>query len=365
MRVVSVAVSALMGLALLAPTFVAAKDTRQLYVGDPTQVGSAPTPYQIHPTLVSPVQVTYFDVLIKNKGTQTLTGATVAMGSLVAKSGANGETGLPLPPNWSVKSVVYVSGAQPTCTYDPAGPGPYQGFSCNFGNLAARSAGGTIRVFMIAGSSVDESGTWATNALQVSGQVAENVGGNVGSNTNTFYAYGQGNFLVSGPGVVAGFFDGTGGAISPSDHTGTGDQTTIDLSNLSTGAYLVDINEINTSLPCPPALTTCSNSTPTSTAHVNGGFKFSTYFVWTVLFSVPADYKLSTKTGFVHFFDGYPTDPNAYEVFYNQTQYSCATKKSKAPCADFSLVTDPLGLPAGTYLKVIFDTLQNGSGKYI
>jgi hypothetical protein len=96
---------------------------------------------------------------------------------------------------------------------------------------------------------------------------------------------------------------------------------------------------------------------------VNLGQAVSPLFVWTVKFPVSSDFKLTKSTAFIHFFDSYPVDPNAYEVFYNTTQTSCLKPKSKIPCADFSLLTDPVtGLPA--FLQVIFQTNINGAGKY-
>jgi hypothetical protein len=361
-KVASVAASALLAVLLIGPSLAFARDTRQLYVGDPARVSSGDVPYQLHPTLVSPGQLTYFDVLIKNKGTQTLTSATVAMGSLIATSDGNGTTGLALPSGWSIKNIVSVSGIVPTCVTDlpsdaPSSglitPGSYIGFSCNFGNLA-RNAAGTIRVFLVAGDTLAHS-----SDIQVSGKVAENVGGNVGSNTNTFFAYGEGTFFVHGDGIIAGLF--TNASVPQAKHVSGQDQTTVDLSNLSTDLYLVSIDEVSGGPACPSTITTCS--TTASNIHVNNGQKFTTYFVWTILFPVDASYKLNTKTGFIHFFDDYnaTTNPTRYETFYNTSQDSCLTKRSKAPCADFSLVTDGSG---NTFLQIIFETLQNGSGKY-
>lgn len=341
-----------------------AAETRNLYVGDPANFSSPPNPYEIHPTLVSPGQVTYFDVLIKNRGRQTLTSATLAMGTLIAAADASGNTGLPLPSDWQIKNITSVSGIVPTCVTDAAStapatglitPGSYDGFSCSFGNLA-RNAGGTIRVFLVAGATLDD-----PHDLQVSGKVAENVSGNVGGNSNTFYAFGQGSFFVSGPGVVAGFFTDTSDPISPSTHSAGTNITTLDLSNLVTDGFLVDITEVSGGPACPAALTTCSSSA--SRVHVGNGQTFTTFFVWTMVFPVSSDYKLSTKTGFIHFFDDYDptTNPSAYEVFYSTTQTSCLTRKAKVPCADFSLVTDSEG---NVFLKIVFETKRNGSGKY-
>lgn len=350
-RAVSVVSSTLIALTLLGPAGASAANTRSLYVGDPADyLTPLPLNYFVHPTAVSPGNVTYFDVLIKNAGKQTLTSAAIGMGTLIADN--SGVAGPGLPAGWKIQNVTSLSGAVPTCTTDlpsaaPASglitPGAYDGLSCNFGNLAKGSAGGTIRVFLTAGSALTSS-----SDIVVSGKVAEAVGGNVGSNSNTFYAYGAGSFFVSGPGKVAGLFSKK--QVTPASHLST--QTTIDLAPL-TGDYVVSIDE--TASPCPTGLI-CA-STGVSTAHVNLGAAVSPYFVWTILFPVSSTYKLSRSTGFIHYFD---TPPGGSETFYNVPRTSCS--KANPPCADFTLLTDPTtGLPA--FVKVIFRTNVNGSGR--
>jgi hypothetical protein len=353
----------MLGSMIVGPVGVSANDTRSLYVGDPTQVNTAPTPYEVHPTPVSVGQITYFDVLIKNLGKQTLTSAVIGMGTLIADN--SGLPGPQLPTDWTIKNVTSQSGKVPTCVTDPVSaapdtglitPGAYNGFSCSFGNLAKGSPGGTIRVFLTAGATLS-----ASNAIAVSGKVAEAVGGNVGSNQNTFYAYGAGSFFVTGDGKIAGLF--TNQKITPAKHVTGKTNTTVDLTTLA-GDYVVSIDEVSAGPACPVALPACSNDTPASTISVNQGQAVSPYFVWTVQFPVPSTYKLTKDTGFIHFFDGYnpTTSPNAYEVFYNVNQTSCLKPHAKPPCADFTLFTDPAtALPV---LQVVFETTVNGAGKY-
>src|SRR5436190_6886734 len=171
-----VAVGALIVLTAL-PAVASAGETRSLYVGDPAQVTNPPDPYEIHPTAVSSGNTSYFDVLIKNKGKQTLTNAAIGMGTLVANL-PDGTRGPALPSGWKIANVTYLSGTTPTCVTDAAStapasglitPGSYDGFSCNFGNLAKGSDGGAIRVYLTAGDTLS-----ASSALQVSGKVAEN-----------------------------------------------------------------------------------------------------------------------------------------------------------------------------------------------
>lgn len=352
-KLVGITLASLLALTVIGPAGVSAADTRLLYVGDPTQVNAPPSPYQVHPTPVSDGQVTYFDALIKNLGKQTLTSATIGMGTLVADD--NGLPGPGLPDGWTIKDVTSLSGTVPSCTFDGATANAWDGFSCNFGNLAKGSAGGTIRVFLTAGPDLLDS-----TDIVVSGKVAEAVGGNVGSNKNTFYAYGNGTFFVFGDGKIAGLFSKK--KVTPVVHGPA--QTTIDLTALE-GDYVVSIDEVSPGPACPVAIPACSNDTPASTVSVNQGNAVSPYFVWTVNFAVPSTFKLTRSTGFIHFFDGYDptTNPNAYEVLYNTTQTSCEKTKAKIPCADFTLLTDPTtGLPS--FLQVIFKTTVNGAGKY-
>lgn len=356
-------VVALLGVMLLGVSGAAgAASTRTLYVGDPNQVSNPPNPYEIHPTPVSAGQYSYFDVEIKNGGKQTLTGAELAMGTLIA--GTDGTNiGKPLPSGWKITNIVYQSGITPTCVTDPSSVAPstglitagsYDGFSCGFGNLSARTGYGTIRVYLFAGPDLS-----AASDIQVSGKVAENTGGNVGSNTNTFYAYGSGNFWVSGDGRIAGLFDKNSGPVSPLAPTGT--ITSVDLFALtSTSQFVVSIDETTTSPTCPTTITTCS--TGSSTVHVNQGLSVSPYFVWIAQFPVSSSYKLSTKTGFIHFFETYdPNDPqhsSDYETFYAVNKTSCS--KPSIPCADFTLVN---GGTSSAYVQVYFETARNGSGK--
>ena len=85
------------------------------------------------------------------------------------------------------------------------------------------------------------------------------------------------------------------------------------------------------------------------------------YFVWTVQFPVSPSFKLTNKTGFIHFHDNYdPSNPKTYDTLLNTTKTSCQARNASLPCADFSLVTTT----GGTFLQVIYETTQNGSGKY-
>ena len=349
-RLATIATAALLGTMLLGVGTASAADSRMLYVGDPAQLSAPPTPYQIHPSAVSAGQVTYFDVEIKNGGRQTLTSASLAMGTLIATSDGNGNFGQPLPTGWTIKNLTSLAGISPTCVTDPISSAPtsglvtvgaYDGFSCSFGNLG-RNASGTIRVYLTAGPALANS-----TDIQVSGKVAEATGGNVGSNTNTFYAYGNGAFFVSGDGRVAGLFDKTHGPIVPTVRGAT--PTAVDLFALS-GDYVVSIDETLGGPECPSTVTCIGGA---STVHVNQGAAVSPYFLWTAQFPVDPTYKLSNKTGFIHFFEA-----GGYETFYNVKQTSCS--KPTIPCADFSLVTDGSG---NLFVQVIFKTAKNGSGR--
>lgn len=387
-RLATVVSSALLGLMLLAPGATLAANTRMLYVGDPSSTylncnplalsagetynTTCPT-YLVHPTLVSPDNTTFFDVLLKNLGKQTLTSAGLGIGDLIAQD--NGVDGPGLPSGWTIQKYTVLTGAAPTCTSN--GPaGALTGLSCNFGNLA-KGAGASIRIFLTAGLTLTPQQATCFDtltavtldpcpALVVSGKVAEAVGGNVGSNNNTFYAYGDAPstqfpnhaasaYFVSGPGVDAGLFSKNDLTISPSAHGPT--PTSVDLFALS-GDYLVAIDENLTGPNCPATITTCSNGA--STVHVNGGQSVSPYFIWIADFPVDSSYKLSTKTGFIHFFESYNavTNPNAYETFFDVHKTSCS--KPKIPCADFTLVK---GGTSGAYVEVFFETPNNGSGK--
>lgn len=356
-RAVSIVSSSLIALTLLGPAGASAADTRSLYVGDPAgYTNPLPlTDYLVHPTPVSPGNVTYFDVLIKNAGKQTLTSAAIGVGTLIADS--SGVKGPALPADWKIQNVTWRSGAVPTCTTDlpstppttpPAigliTPGAYDGLNCNFGNLAKGSAGGTIRIFLTAGPALANS-----SDIVVSGKVAEAVGGNVGSNSNTFYAYGAGSFFVFGAGHVAGFFTGTNHSISPSTHNATEPNTSIDLTTVTD--VVVTIDETTDGPQCP-AIVACIGKA--SVAHVNFGQAVSPYFVWTVQFTVPLGYKLSNKSAFVHFKD----DGSLDKIYYNVKQTSCFNSHPSIPCADFSIDA------TGTIVTVRFETTTNGSGKY-
>jgi hypothetical protein len=351
-RLATVATTALLGTMLLGAGTATAADSRMLYVGDPAQESAPPTPYQIHPTAVSVGNVTYFDVQIKNEGRQTLTSASLAMGTLIATSDGNGNFGQALPTGWTIKNITSLApGISPTCVTDPTSTAPssglitagaYDGFSCSFGNLS-RNAGGTIRVYLTAGP-----GPISANDIQVSGKVAEATGGNVGSNTNTFYAYSDGTFFVSGDGRVAGLFDKTHDPIHPLVRGAT--PTTVALFALS-GDYVVSIDETLGGPECPSTITTCSAGA--STVHVNQGVSVNPYFVWTAQFPVSSTYKLSNKTGFIHFFE-----TSGYETLYNVQKTTCSNPT--IPCADFTLVN---GGTSGAYVQVYFKTANNGSGK--
>ena len=350
-RLATVATTALLGTMLLGAGTATAANTRMLYVGDPAQESAPPTVYQIHPTAVSDGYVSYFDVQIKNEGRQTLTSASLAMGTLIATSDGNGTFGQALPIGWTVKNITSLAGISPTCVTDQPSaspstglitPGAYGGFSCSFGNLS-RNATGTIRVYLNAGP-----GPINANDIQVSGKVAEATGGNVGSNTNTFYAYSDGTFFVSGDGRVAGLFDKTHGPINPLVRGAT--PTVVDLFDLT--GYVVSIDETLGGPACPSTVVCIGGA---STVHVNQGVAVSTYFLWTAQFPVGPTYKLSNKTGFIHFFE-----TGGYETFYNVPKTSCS--KPTIPCADFSLVTVPDG-SGNLFVQVIFKTKNNGSGR--
>jgi hypothetical protein len=336
---------------MIIPSGVAGANTRLLYVGDPNLVtcdplstnnANCPT-YLVHPTPVSAGNVTYFDVLLKNLGKQTLTSATFGIGTLIADD--NDVAGPALPIGWHVTNVSSVSGVSPTCITDPVSeapssglitPGSYDGVSCNFGNLTKLGSLGsaaTVRVFLKAGTDLTHEASCFDNltaktlepcpALVVSGKVAEAVGGNVGNNNNTFYAYGDErpghSYWVSGPGLVAGLFPSTSDPISPTAPGAV--PTSIDLRAL-TGDFVVSIDETQAGPTCPVTITTCNPSA--STAHVNLGDEVSPYFVWTILFPVDSTFKLTNKTGFIHFFDNYdPTDSKTFETFFNATKTSC------------------------------------------
>lgn len=338
------------------PGVTTAADSRQLYVGDPAQVNTPPTPYEVHPTAVSPGNVSYFDVMIKNKGRQTLTNASIAMGTLIATNDGNGNVGNPLPSGWKIKNVTSLSGISPSCVTDPTStapetglitPGAYDGFNCGFGNLA-RNASGTIRVYLTAGPSLASS-----SAIQVSGKVAENVGGNVGGNTNTYYAYGAGRFFFGSDGEIAGLFSPQ--SLTPAKHVAGAPNTTVDIT-LLTGEYVVSIQEQTSSgpdVPACPATVTCLGGA--SIVHVNFGNSVSPYFVWTMLFPVSSSYKLTKNSGFIHFFDD-----GSSKTFYNVSQTSCFKPHATQPCADFELVVDTFG---NTFVEVRFETNINGSGR--
>ena len=202
----------------------------------------------------------------------------------------------------------------PTCVTDlssakPATglitPGLYDGLSCNFGNFA-KGAGASVRVFLQAGSTLAHDPTWRCfdaltgttlnpcPGLVISGKVAEAVGGNVGGNNNTFYAYGdeRSPYFVSGAGLVAGLFSKQ--HIQPSSHAAGTALTTIDITPL-TGDYVVTVDEVSAAPTCPTSITTCS--TTGSTAHVNFGAPVSPYFVWTVQFPVSSTLQADEQDG--------------------------------------------------------------------
>ena len=153
----------------------------------------------------------------------------------------------------------------PTCVTDlssakPATglitPGLYDGLSCNFGNFA-KGASASVRVFLQAGSTLAHDPTWRCfdaltgttlnpcPGLVISGKVAEAVGGNVGGNNNTFYAYGdeRSPYFVSGAGLVAGLFSKQASS-TPSSHAAGTALTTIDITPL-TGDYVVTVDEVS------------------------------------------------------------------------------------------------------------------------
>jgi hypothetical protein len=345
----------------LVPGVVTAAETRVVYVGDPAQVNAnpLPNPFEIHPTAVSAGNTSYFDVLIKNKGKQTLTGATIGMGTLIAKL-SDGSAGPALPGDWKIEDITPVpgiSGNTPTCSTDPVSSAPntglvtpggdYIGFSCNFGNLA-RNGQGAIRVYLKAGSSLS-----SPDLIQVSGKVAENVGGNVGSNSNTFFAVGTGTFYFTGDGVIAGLFSPS--SKHPDNHLAGAPKTEVDFT-LLTGDYVLSIQEVTPEadvLPCPDGHTCLGGA---SIVHLNFGNAVSPYFVWTMQFPVDSSYKLSKNTAFVHFND----DGVTFQTYYNVSQNSCFKPRATRPCVDFTLVPDGLG---GTFVQVRFETRTNGSGK--
>ncbi|MBI3750548.1 MAG: hypothetical protein HY263_02675, partial [Chloroflexi bacterium] len=366
---------------------VSAANTRLLYVGDPALVNCNPMTfstgetynttcptYLVHPTAVSSGYTSYFDVLLKNLGKQTLTSAALGFGDLIADD--NGVAGPELPAGWTIVSYASLTGAAPTCTTNGTA-GAYTGLSCNFGNLG-RGASASIRIVVRAGNTRDHDSSCFDTltsftlapcpALVVSGKVAEAVGGNVGSNNNTFYAYGDepsGDFpnhavtdyYVTGAGRIAGLFDKNHGPISPLVPNGI--TTSVDLFALtSTSQFVVSIDETTAGPSCPTSITTCSPGA--STVHVNQGNNVDPYFVWVAQFPVDASFKLSTKTGFIHFFETYDPilHPNDYETFFNVNKTSCS--KPGIPCADFTLVG---GGTSTAYVEIYFKTAKNGSGK--
>lgn len=305
-----------------------AADTRVLYVGDPADftTDSSQWTYTVHPTKVSAGQTTYFDVLLRNSGRQTLTNVALGMGTGIATGG------LALPAGWTIQQVVPATG----CTYDPSdGAGAYDGVSCSLGNLG-KNKGVTRRIYLTAGP--------ADGPVQVSGTVSENVGGNVGSNNNTFVATAAGDYFVAGDGKVAGVFKGN--KVKPATPAAGGVRTEIDLSSVSSETTVyINENGFEEGTPACPAGFTCLDGA--SYAEVNDGSPISPYFVWTVTFSVPANFKLNAQTAIVHIFDD-----GSYEVLYNKNQTSCS--RPKIPCADFSLDD------ASDLLTVVFKTRVNG-----
>jgi hypothetical protein len=302
---------------------VSAGNTRILYVGDPAGGTANDGHINLAPANVGTTTVT--QVLIQNNGKQNLTKGGFGIGTVIAGlPDAFGNNGQALPDGWLVEAISSTAG---TCTIVDAG----RGASCDLGTLN-KGAKRVVTLYLFAASTAD--------SIQVMGRVAENQGGNVGSNSNTFFASSTtGTITEATQGQIIGYFKG--GKVKPLTPGTT--RTEIDLG--ANGAFLpVTIND-NASEPCPPGITCLPG---TSRANVNNGGSVSPAFVWTAYFPVAANASVKNTTTLYHFFDD-----GTFETITAKTG-SCS--KGKVPCADFSIVT----IGSQTYLQVIFQTTRNG-----
>jgi hypothetical protein len=114
---------------------------------------------------------------------------------------------------------------------------------------------------------------------------------------------------------------------------------------------LVQINENQAGPSCDGTGYACLPANA-AFASVNDGQAVTPYFTWNVQFPVDSTFKLSNKTGIIHWFgDG----SGGYETFFNVKKTSCST--GKVPCADFALDTSDA---SQWYLVVNFQTSENG-----
>ncbi len=118
---------------------------------------------------------------------------------------------------------------------------------------------------------------------------------------------------------------GTGGSGGPS----TGQSTSLSTGTLFPKGVFASVGNVDSD----QCLTTVTCFGQLSVAHVDGGNPIPGGLTWTITWSAnllppdeDGDHDDARPKGVIHFLDGYPADPNAYEQIKFRHQYKCGTQ---------------------------------------
>ncbi|MFL5724243.1 MAG: hypothetical protein ACJ78H_12720 [Chloroflexota bacterium] len=335
-------------------------------VGSLTATGQA-VAGQLSFTPVTAGSSTATDIVIKNLAPSTLTQVHVSggsqapisinPGSVMTTPGGidpalcNSSTGacLPsLPPGLYYQAVYVVanpSGIAVSCILTPktgASPVVYDGLNCSIGNLATQQ-GLTLRV-VIKATTATPVPVEPWFALQL-----KEGSSSTGSNSDVFLSYGLLNVAPATCDNISNFFL-DGAFISLSNMALQCSQTTqVDTTSGFTNGTLVTVGSKDSTLCL--ANVSCFGQLSTSSilagASVTGGVK------WTIVWSASLVRNGGPK-GAIHFLDGYPTDPTAYERISFKATDKCGSTLVKMCWLTFTKNAD------GSYTTQIW-TPSNGS----
>jgi hypothetical protein len=271
-------------------------------------------------------------------------------------SGSSGSDGQP----WAATIAGVYHPTDVSCSFSGTAPA-YTGFACTVSDLHYGQSV-LLRVLVQFPANAPTGDSYAIwNATQwKEGQSSS------GANADAAYALGYAPVAAPECTVVDKFFDRSIPTASlsnterdPTDPTVTQpcDQTTmITTANGSLGSYLTVGSDLS-STQCLPGFK-CFGG-------LSIGLLMPQLFDptlppepivhWYVKWTWSAALKKTNPKGIIHFRDGYPADPTAYDVIYFSSKGECATPTSTG-CWTQQLSTS-------TYFEVYFQTRDNGSGR--
>lgn len=334
---VAAATSAALVIGLLAATTTAAlgADTRSVYFGDPADPDGAG---RIAPSPVTAGGVFVFDVTARNLGNQTLTHATLGLGtgaaSRTSADYADGAAG-PIPdgtPSLPAGAEILAASLDGSaCDFDGAGA------SCAVGNFG-KGAVVTATFVVRAPASAVESWIWTTF------KVAENVN-DQGSNRNTFFADAALSIGPTNSNAVSTYLLGNqplkAGTDGQEPVPGDPQRTTVEVPGGFGG--LVSLVERDNPTGCSPK---CIGQEVR--ANVRNGAVLTPYLLWTLVIN-RTDVNAS-KGGVIHTLD------NGADVTIANTKANACSTKLPVNCIESFVVNKKAGTTT-----IVFRTPTNGA----